>query len=381
MAHIQKRGPNRYRARHRGPDGRERSRTFDRRADAERWLAAQQSALNRGDWADPALGRTLFKEWATRVMAGRVHLKASTRARDDSVMRHLVLPHLGNHTLGGLLPADIQAWVAQLGASGYAPTTVRKAYQLTAGVLTAAVRSGLIPRTPCRDIRLPRLDAEEMRFLSPDEIHQLADTVDPHYRTLILTVAYTGLRWGEAAALRPDNLNLLARTLTVTHTLAEVRGHLLVTEPKTASARRTLALPASIAELIGHHLAAGLAECGFVFTSTEGKPLRRTHFRPRVWLPAVAASVGEPCRFHDLRHSHVAMLIAHGEHPKTIAARLGHASVRTVLDVYGHLYEGLDQAAAERLDGIVLRQLAASPRPEHLAEARPIRSEDTKALV
>jgi integrase len=373
MGHIQKRGPSRYRARHRGPDDREHSRTFTRRVDAERWLAAQQAALNRGEWTDPALGRTAFAEWASCVMAGRVHLKESTRARDEAVMRHLVLPHLGDRTLGGLLPADIQAWVAQLSADNYAPATVRKAYQLGAAVLTAAIESGLISRTPCRGIRLPRLDAEEMRFLTPDEIHHLANTVDPHYRALVLTVAYSGLRWGEAAALRPEDLNLLARTLTVTHTLSEVRGHLQVTEPKTPAARRTLALPASIAEMIGHHLAAGLAECGFVFTSTDGQPLRRTNFRRRIWLPAVTASVGEPCRFHDLRHSHVAMLIAHGEHPKTIAARLGHASVRTVLDVYGHLYQGLDQAAADRLDSIVSQQLAASPRPERIAAVRPIR--------
>ena len=118
-------------------------------------------------------------------------------------MRHLVLPQLSDRTLGSLLPADMQAWVAGLGASGYAPTTVRKAYQLATGVLTAAVESGLIPRTPCRGIPLPRFDAQEMRFLHPDEIQHLADTVDPHYRALILSVAYTGLRWGEAAALPP----------------------------------------------------------------------------------------------------------------------------------------------------------------------------------
>jgi integrase len=70
----------------------------------------------------------------------------------------------------------------------------------------------------------------------------------------------------------------------------------------------------------------------------------------RVWQPAVAASVGEPCRFHDLRHSHAALLIAQGEHPKVIQGRLGHASIRTTLDVYGHLLEGLDEAAADRLE-------------------------------
>ena len=74
----------------------------------------------------------------------------------------------------------------------------------------------------------------------------------------------------------------------------------------------------------------------YIFTSNDGLPLRRTNFRRRHWLPAVGNSVGEPCRFHDLRHTHFALLIAQGEHPKTIAARLGHTSVRTVLDVYGH---------------------------------------------
>ena len=62
---------------------------------------------------------------------------------------------------------------------------------------------------------------------------------------------------------------------------------------------------------------------------------RRSTFRSRVWLPAVADSVGQPMRFHDLRHSHVALLIAEGAHPAVIASRLGHTSVKTVLDVYG----------------------------------------------
>ena len=213
-----------------------------------------------------------------------------------------------------------------------------------------------------------------MRFLTPDEIQHLADTVDPRYRTLILLAGYTGLRWGEAVGLRPKDLGLVGRTLTVTHSLSEVGGRLALTEPKTRAARRQVALPAPIAQLLAEQFASRPADSEFVFTSTDGQPLRRTNFRGRIWIPAVAASVGEPCRFHDLRHSHVAMLIAQGEHPKTIAARLGHTSVRTVLDVYGHLYAGLDRAAADRLDGIVARQLAASPRPEPVAEVRTLRS-------
>jgi len=87
-----------------------------------------------------------------------------------------------------------------------------------------------------------------------------------------------------------------------------------------------------------------------IFTAPEGGPIRRNTFRSRFWLPAVADSVGQPMRFHDLRHSHVALLIAQGAHPAVIASRLGHTSVKTVLDVYGHLYEGLDRNAADTLN-------------------------------
>jgi len=87
-----------------------------------------------------------------------------------------------------------------------------------------------------------------------------------------------------------------------------------------------------------------------VFAALDGEPLRRTNFRRRVWLPAVNATVGEPMRFHDLRHTQASWLIAQGEHAKVIQARFGHASIRTTLDIYGHLFDGLDQAAADRLD-------------------------------
>jgi len=202
-----------------------------------------------------------------------------------------------------------------------------------------------------------------MRFLDTAEIHSLADASGPRYGTLVLTAAFTGLRFGELAALHLEDLNLLKRTLTVSRTLSEVAGVVEMTEPKTKAARRTVALPATVARVLGDHIQAHSSEQGIVFASPAGDYLRRTNFRLRHWLPAVRNSVGEPCRFHDLRHSHVSLLIQAGEHPKTIAARLGHKSVRTVLDVYGHIYEGMDEEAAGRLEEAISHHLAASMRP------------------
>ena len=83
--------------------------------------------------------------------------------------------------------------------------------------------------------------------------------------------------------------------------------------------------------------------------------MRPNHFRPRVWTPAVVVSIGPPCRPHDLRHSHAAMLIKAGVHAKTIQVRLGHTSIRTTMDLYGHLLEGVDEAAATALDSMYRR--------------------------
>jgi integrase len=80
--------------------------------------------------------------------------------------------------------------------------------------------------------------------------------------------------------------------------------------------------------------------------------------------------VGEPLRFHDLRNTHAAMLIAQGEHPKVIQLRLGHSSIQVTLDIYGHLFEGLDEAAADRLDAAFLRmRFCGLPRTRAVSNA------------
>lgn len=115
-----------------------------------------------------------------------------------------------------------------------------------------------------------------------------------------------------------------------------------------------------------------------MFQAPMGGPVRRSNLRRHVWLPAVQASVDEPMRFHDLRHTHVAMLIAQGEHPKTIQARLGHTSISTTLDTYGHLFEGLDEAAADRLDASTAPSRALSRSTQSLTSS-PRRAETPAA--
>jgi integrase len=345
-----KSGRTSWQARWRDPAGAQRSKNFDRRVDAERHLTTVEARKLAGTYVDPRAGRLRLGDFAELTMVGWLNRRDSTKARDDSYLNSLILPAFANVSLGAVHPIDIQQWVAQLDTEGYAPATIRKAYQLLGRIFSDAVQAGLIIRSPCRNITLPRVEGSEMRFLSPDEIGHLADTIDLRYRAMVLTAAYTGCRFGEIAALDIDHYDPNRRTIRIERSLSEVRGHLSFSEPKTPAARRAITLPTWLPGVINEHLTTHPASPdGLIFTAPEGGPIRRNTFRSRFWLPAVASSVGPPMRFHDLRHSHVALLIQQGTHPAVIAARLGHTSVKTVLDVYGHLSEGLDKDAADTL--------------------------------
>lgn len=353
MGSIRKR-PDRskpYLARYRAPDGRERTRAFTRKLDAERWLIEKERDKARGDWVDPALGQAVFSEWVGKVEATRLNRRPSSRSRDQSLLNSLILPDFGERPLAGVEPMDIRRWVADLEQRGYAPATISKAYQIVSRAFRVAVTDGIITRSPCREVKLPKIETPERRFLSPGEVEDLADTIETRYRTLVLTGAYTGLRFGELAALRTGDLDPLRRTLRVDEQLSRQGTGRMVSSPlKTRKARRTIGIPQFLADELVAHLTTHPSSSDLIFSMTQGGPLDYNRFRSRYWNPAVNASVGPPCTPHDLRHTHVALLIAQGESPKYIADRLGHESTRTVFDVYGHLYDGVDEAATDRLE-------------------------------
>ena len=339
-----------WQARWRDPAGRQRGKNFDRKVDAEQCLLAMETDKLRGRYTDPRLARTPLADWMAEYVATRVNLGVQTQARDDATIRNHVLPAFGPWMIGSIQRIHVAQWIADLDARGYAPATVRKAYQLLAAALDAAVGSGLLARSPCRSVKLPKLVPQEMRLLDPAEINLLAETIDPRFSAMILTAAYTGMRFSELRALRIDRFDALRRTVRVMASLVEAKGHFSFVQPKSEASPRTVRVPPFLVEVLAAHLAMHADGSGLVFSAPNGGPIRRSNFRRRIWLPAVDASVGQPCTFHDLRHSHAALLIAQGEHPKVIQERLGHASIKTTLDTYGHLFEGLDEAAADRLE-------------------------------
>jgi integrase len=189
---------------------------------------------------------------------------------------------------GKITTVDVQAWLVDRRNAGLSATSVAKAYRLLARILREAVESGFIAKNPCTIRRAGYERTPEMAFATPEQVATLADVIASEYRALVLTAAYSSLRWGELAGLRRRNVNPLHKTITVVEQLTEVNGHLAFGPSKTDSSRRTVRLPDVVADELAAHLDryAEHGPDGLVFPAAEGGPMRRSNFRRRVWLPA-----------------------------------------------------------------------------------------------
>lgn len=391
MAHIEKRH-GRWRARYRAPDARERSRTFDRKADAERWLIDQQSARQRGAWVDPALGRLTFGKWVEQWESTLVNLRPTTRVLNVGVARNYLRPRFEDAPLARITTSDVKAMLAEeLSAGKLSTSSVRRHVLVLSVILQAAVADGRIARNPCAGVKLPAETARKMRFLDAPEVVGLADAITEHYRPLVLTAAYVGLRWGELAGLKLDRVDLLRRTVRVEEQLLEVNGKLQFGPPKTKAGVRTVTIPAALVDVLAEHFATpAVQSSGLAFPSPKGELMRRPTFQ-RAWTralerlrwtiehdePAGEATYAHPNAglvFHELRHTAAALAIGQGAHPLAIKERLGHSSITVTIDRYGGLFPRLDEAIAVALDGVLRDSLAASARPEPSEPVRLRRS-------
>jgi len=345
----------RWQARYFTRDGEEHAapQTFATKADAARFLARVQTEMDRGEWHDPRLARITFGRWVEEYLAGARHKRPTTRARDEVVVRTHFLSALGRKPLTAITPLDVRRLVDDM-ARRLAPATVRTNYGVLKAVLNAAVEADVIVRSPCRGVKLPAGRSSTRSTLTADDLQRLAAAVPQAYRPVVYIAGVLGLRWSEVAGLRVRHLDFLRRTLTVAETVAEVGGRLQPAATKSRAGTRTLAVPPLLVDMLAEHLAArgrpGPDE--LVFTSPAGGPLRAANFRTRVWAPAVLAAGLDGLTFHGLRHAAASFMVDGGEHPRVIQHRLGHSTARLSLELYAHVSEAADRAAAAHLNEI-----------------------------
>lgn len=359
MTSIQKRDSG-WQVRWRGTDGRQCKQTFGRKVDAEAHVTSVNGALLGGTYVAPRAGKVTVGDYAPVWMATKVNLKPKTRAGYESLLKSQIQPRWSKAALSGITYGAAAAWVAQMVGDGLSASRTRQAYQLLSAILDHAVKDSKIARNPVVGVDLPRMTITARRYLTHEQVSDLADACKD-YGTLVLVLAYCGIRWGEAAALRVDRVDLLRGRLEIVEAVVDVKGQMIFGSPKSHQ-HRSVPVP----KFLHEDLKAAMVGKGpgeLVFTSPQGEVLRVQNFRRRGFDRA-AKSVGlDGLVPHELRHTAASLAIASGANVKAVQKMLGHKSAALTLDRYGHLFEDELDTVAERLNDARAKARAPLVRP------------------
>lgn len=345
----------RWRARYVDNDGRERTRRFVVKRDAQAWLDTKTTEFGTGTYVDPDRSSVPFGIVAEQWFDSKKGRAPKTVAGYRSLLDTQVLPRWQNVPLVDIEFEDVQEWVSVLttsgrvrGKGGLSPSRAIQTYQVLHSALTFAVRSKRLPANPADDIELPRKTHPEQRYLTTTQLGLLADAGGT-FKVLILVLGFTGIRFGEAAALRVRSVDLRRRRIRISRSVTRVTGKGLVEGPVKNHQARTVPVGATVARMIAD-LIEGRPAHAFVFPSRRGEEyLGIGEFR---WtFDAAVKSVGlDDLTPHELRHTAASLAIKSGANVKVVQTMLGHKTATMTLDLYGHLFEDDLDSIASALD-------------------------------
>ncbi|MGI8564617.1 MAG: tyrosine-type recombinase/integrase [Candidatus Dormibacter sp.] len=297
--------------------------------------------------------------------SAKPRLRPSTyRSYSDLIHLHLI-PSLGHLRLDRLGPAQVQAMLNAKLASGLSPRRVEFLRAVLRTSLNQAIKWEMLTKNAAALADSPRVTRRPVQVLSPAEAQRLLDAArDDRFEAVYAVALSLGLRQGEALGLRWQDIDLTEQRLTVVHALQRVDGKLTLVEPKTARSRRSIKVPAVIADILAKHrkrqfedrLRAGARwqHSDLVFTTTIGTPLEGTTVTHR--FPHLLAAAGLPrIRFHDLRHSCASLLLAQGVSPRVVMETLGHSQISLTMNTYSHVIPAVQAEAANAMDRILTR--------------------------
>ena len=311
---------------------------------------------------DTSSAATTVQEWVEHYINHLTGVEPETVGRYRAYLRNDIGPFLGEIRLGSLTSDHVRLWLNNMGESdmdGWQPSakTIRNKHGFLAGALNSAVPQH-VAKNPCDGIRLPRWTRPEIVFLNPEQFDRLLSAVTEPWRPLVEFLVASGCRWGEATALQPTHVNRNEGTINIVQAWKSGAGAYRLGPPKTEKSKRTINVPASVLDKLDFRQE-------FLFMNRAGGPVRSHGFIRRVWAPAVHRawpSVGEvdqpvtdPAaeflrpRIHDLRHTAASWMIQRGVVLPVVRDHLGHDSIQTTVDLYGHLDRRSMATAADAL--------------------------------
>jgi integrase len=367
----------RYRVRYRTPGHQQTDkRGFRTKYEAQLYLASLELAKTRGDYVPAARAGIDFGAWSEKWIDSLVQVKPSTLQGYFSITRGRLQPRWGSTPLNAITHSDLQSWISDEN-SRVGARTVRSYHRVFSMILKYAVRDGRLGRNPADGIRLPRIRPKKHPYLTHAQLHELAELCGSE-GLVVLFLGYTGLRWGELAAIEVRNVDFDRRRIQVERAVVELAdGRLVYGTPKNHQ-QRSVPFPAFLTDELTE-LVRDRGSRELLFRSPNGHPLRVNNWKRKAFDKAA----DEPIQnhpdllrptVHDLRHTAASLAISAGANVKAVQRMLGHASAAMTLDVYADLFDDDLDAVGEALSRFGCPEVVGKPwaNPETAAsvEAR-----------
>lgn len=347
----------RYMIRYRKPDGAQTTkRGFTTKRDARLYLSSIDVDKARGVYIDPTEGKKTVAYFGEQWKSGHnAALKPSSRNTMETAWRVHVEPKWGTRQVSKIKRSEVSSWVGILSAGDQsakkkplAAQTVRRIIFVLSLVLDIAVDDGAIPKNPARGLKLPAKTRKPIVYLTHKQVELLATkSTEPD---MIRFLAYTGLRWGEMAALRVNRLDFKKQRMMIDYNAVQVQGKFEFGTPKTGESRSVPMLDFIAFSL--RRITKDRPQSAFVFGKDDSVPPLRPHAEYSWFASAVKAAQVDDVTFprvtpHDLRHTAASLAVSAGANPKAVQRMLGHASAAMTMDVYADLFEqDIDDVAA-----------------------------------
>lgn len=325
------------------PDGREATLAFAKKSDAERYGQAQETDVLRGVGVDPKAARITVAHWCDTWLTGYATRREST-VKQARVHIGQIKAEFGAFQLGAVRPSHVKTWTSRLAADGAAPSYVYALHGRLSQIMGDAVHDGLLGKSPCSRRTSPGAGKQRAYVATTDQVWALYEAVPEHMAAAVLLGAFAGLRVAEACGLRPGDVDFMR---AVIHPAVQYPAEDL----KTEMSRTAVPIAQSMALELAAHVRRWPGPT--VLINADGEQLG-----PWAVERAVRAARGKVAglpggfRYHDLRHYFASLLIADGADVKTVQARLRHASAKTTLDTYGHLWPDRDESTRATVEAV-----------------------------
>ena len=352
----------RWRARYVDDRGREHTAAFPRKIDGQRWLDKQTAAIVSGTHVAPRDAQLTVGQWCDLWIEGYKVNRESTVRQARTHIR-LIEDEFGHMPLSAVRPSQVKAWVAKLQASEFEASYVYALHSRLSQIMSDAVHDGVLGRNPCSRRTSPPMGKAKLYVATTEQIWAIHDAMPEHLRAAVLLGAFAGLRVAEVSGLRVTDVDFIRGVV-------HPKQQWLDKPLKTPGSDQPIPIPQDLALL----LAASVQKYGDDMMVTNGPGTDRCG--PWVIERAIRDvreqidGLPEGFSFHDLRHYLASLLIASGADIKTVQARMRHASARTTLDTYGHLWPDADESTRTAIGAVITERMASLE-----STAYPLRTE------